>query len=85
MRFSPNIRQGSRVQRSELVDNLNDKIFNRLLNVYGKKKDLLIRKIEQYYNMALPEQKSVKIFPIYENSKEKNDGWTFFQWYKGNI
>lgn len=60
-RFSHNIARGSIQQRKKLTEELNTKVFQRMLQLYEKKDSYGIDAIKNNYNSLLPERKKIQI------------------------
>ena len=63
-RFSHNIARGSITQRTKLTEELNHKVFDRMLQLYGSKDSYGIDAIKNNYNSLLPERKKIGILPL---------------------
>ena len=64
MRFSQNISRGSVSARIKKADELNGKIFQKMLLLYDKKNSYGLNAVQNNYNSALPERKYIEMFPI---------------------
>ena len=71
MRFSPNISKGSMSARIRTADELNNKVFQRMLKLYDKKDSYGLCAVKNNYNSVLPERKNIEMFPI--KVKETDD------------
>lgn len=60
-KFSNNIAKGTIKQRKKLTEELNTKVFHRMLQLYGNKDSYGIDAIKNNYNSLLPERKKIKI------------------------
>ena len=60
-RFSHNIARGSIKHRTKLTEELNTKVFQRMLQLYGSKDSYGIDAIKNNYNSLLPERKKIQI------------------------
>lgn len=63
-RFSNNIARGSISSRIKLAEELNTKVFRRLLQLYDKKNACGIGVIKSSYNSILPERKNIQVLPL---------------------
>ena len=64
MRFSQNISRGSVSVKIKKADELNNKVFQRMLQLYDKKNSCGLNTVQNNYNSILPERKNVELFPI---------------------
>ena len=64
MRFSYNISRGSMSSRKKLADELNVKIFERMVQLYDRKNTCGLGAVKSRYNSTLPERKDIEINPI---------------------
>ena len=71
MRFSQNISRGSVSVKIKKADELNNKVFQRMLRLYDNKNACGLSAIQNNYNSVLPERKNIEIFPI--RIKETDD------------
>ena len=60
-KFSNNIARGTIKQRKKLAEELNTKVFQRMLQLYGNKDSYGIDAIKNNYNSLLPERKNIRI------------------------
>ena len=63
-RFSNNIAKGSVSSRIRISEELNTKVFQRMLQLYDKKNACGIGAIQSSYNSLLPERKNIQIAPL---------------------
>ena len=61
MTFSHSISRGSISSRIKTADELNSKVFKRMLQLYDKKNSCGIGAIKSGYNSVLPERKNIQI------------------------
>lgn len=61
IKFSNNIARGTIKQRKKLTEELNTKVFQRMLQLYGNKDSYGIDAIKNNYNSLLPEHKKIQI------------------------
>ena len=71
MRFSQNISRGSVSAKIKKADDLNCKVFQRMLQLYNKKNAYGLIAVQNNYNLVLPERKNVEMLPI--KVKETDD------------
>ena len=84
MSFSYKISRGSMSSRIKTADELNTKVFNKMLQLYDRKSSFGINAIKSGYNSVLPEKKNIQILPLMsENSKFV--GRTDIEEYKPNL
>jgi len=60
-RFSINIAKGTIKQRKRLTEELNKKVFQRMVQLYGNKDSFGLDAIKNNYNSLLPEHKKIQI------------------------
>ena len=63
-RFSPYIAKGNMSARAKTTDDINKKVFHRMLQLYENKTSCGIGVIKNSYNMVLPERKNVRILQL---------------------
>lgn len=63
-RFSHYISRGSILSRKKLSEEINQKVFQRMLQLYDNKNACGIGVIKNSYNAILPERKDIQILPL---------------------
>lgn len=76
IRFSSNIARGPMSARTRLSEELNDKVFRRMLQLYEKKSTCGIGTIKSSYNSILPERKDINILPLPLKDYDESGGGT---------
>lgn len=63
-KFSQNIARGTILSRAKNTEELNTRVFKRILQLYGNKNICGLGAIKSSYNSLLPERKNVQIVPL---------------------
>ena len=63
-KFSYNIAKGSISSRIKLSEELNTKVFQRMLQLYENKRACGIGAVKNSYNSLLPERKNIQVLPL---------------------
>jgi len=78
-RFSYNLTRGSISSRTALCEELNGRVFRRMLQLFDKKNSCGIGVIKNSYNGILPENKYVEIAPLPVRDCNEYSGGVSFQ------
>ena len=74
MKFSHYISRGSISSRIKTADELNSKVFQRIIQLYDKKNSCGIGAIKSGYNSVLPERKNIQILPLAQRDYDEFSG-----------
>lgn len=85
MRFSHNISRGTIKSRIKTADELNGKVFQKVLQLYGRKENCGINAVKGGLNSVLPERKNVQILPMAHRDSDEFSGSVDIEEEKTNI
>ena len=74
MKFSHAFSRGSVSSRIKTADELNLKVFQRMLQLYDKKNSCGFGAIKSGYNSVLPERKNIQILPLAQRDYDEYSG-----------